>query len=133
MEVQRGGIYLYEPPSVPNPEAANALMATSGSEQAGMRPYVIVSRDIVNKGRTTAVGVPLSKNVKKANSYRILLPVGELLRDMSSTWVFQDSVALTDHVRVIDTNRIRKRIGTLSDNALLSVVEIGLGFVFDLR
>jgi mRNA-degrading endonuclease toxin of MazEF toxin-antitoxin module len=132
MEVQRGGIYLYEPPTAPGADAPSLLVA-SGSEQKGMRPYVIVSRDIVNRGKTTAVGVPLSSKIKKANSYRILLPVGELIREVSATWEFQDSVALTDHVRVIDTDRIRKRIGTLSDNALVAVVELGLGFIFDIR
>src|SRR5689334_16989935 len=106
MDVVQGGIYLYEPPSV------------SGSEQAGLRPYVIVSRDSINKNRTTAVGVPLSTRTHKANSFRILLPAGELIKDFGSTYQFQNSVALCDHVRVIDTNRVRSKIGRVSANAL---------------
>lgn len=120
MEVVYGGVYLYEPPSA------------SGSEQAGLRPYVIVSRDNVNKGKPTAVGVPLSTKTHKANSYRILLPVAELITEVGSGFQFQDSVALCDHVRVMDTDRIRKRIGQLSENAKLAVA-LGLAFIFDIR
>ena len=119
MEVKHGGIYLYEPPTV------------SGSEQAGLRPLIIVSRDIVNANKPTAVGVPLTTRMHKANSYRIALPVAELIPDIGCT-PFQNSVALCDHVRVLDTGLIKKRIGRASENALLSV-GIGLAFVFDLR
>ena len=130
MEVKYGGIYLYEPPKTSDSEQA-ALLTTSGHEQAGLRPYVIVSRDAVNKNKETAVGVPLSKNMSKANSYRIALPKEELLPDVGCT-PFLNSVALCDHVRVLNTNLIRKKIGRLSDNAILSV-GLGLANVFDLR
>jgi mRNA-degrading endonuclease toxin of MazEF toxin-antitoxin module len=56
LEVEFGGIYMYEPPTISVSEQA-ALLTTSGSEQAGLRPYIIVSRDSVNKGKRTAVGV----------------------------------------------------------------------------
>lgn len=127
MEVQHGGIYLYEPPT-----AQAALFAASGSEQAGLRPYIIVSRDIVNKNKPTAVGVPLTTKVHKANSYRILLPSAELIRAVGCNYEFKDSVALCDHVRVLDISRIRQRIGSASANALFSV-SLGLAFVFDIR
>lgn len=131
MEVLYGGIYLYEPPRISESEQA-AILITSGSEQSGERPFIIVSRDIVNKGKPTAVGVPMSTKTQKANSYRILLPVGEILRDFGSNFNFQDSVALCDHVRVLDTDQIRKRVGKLSDTAIKSV-GLGLAYVFDLR
>lgn len=67
MEVKHGGIYLYEPPSAPTSEQA-ATLVTSGSEQAGLRPYIIVSRDSVNANKPTAVGVPLTTRINKANS-----------------------------------------------------------------
>ena len=130
MEVKWGGIYLYEPPVASTSEQA-ALLQQSGSEQAGMRPYIIVSRDAVNKNKPTAVGVPLTKRTEKANSYRILLPAPELIPDVGCS-PFVNSVALCDHVRVIDLERVRKKIGKLSDNAILAV-GLGLAFVFDLR
>lgn len=130
MEVRQGGIYLYEPPTVSSSEQA-ATIVTSGSEQAGLRPYIIVSRDAVNANKPTAVGVPLTTRISKANSYRIALPSAELIADVGCT-PFYDSVALCDHVRVLDLSLIRKRIGHLSQNAILAV-GLGLAFVFDLR
>ena len=130
MEVKWGGIYLYEPPTSSSSEQSASLVV-SGSEQSGLRPYIIVSRDGVNKNKPTAVGVPLTTRIDKANSYRIALPAAELLPDLG-TLPFKDSVALCDHVRVIDLARIRKKVGQLSDNAVRAV-GLGLAYVFDLR
>jgi mRNA-degrading endonuclease toxin of MazEF toxin-antitoxin module len=88
-----------------------------------LRPYIIVSRDIVNANKPTAVGVPLTSKVHKANSYRILLPSDELIADAGCP-AFVDSVALCDHVRVLDLTRVRKKVGVVSQNALFGV---GLG------
>jgi len=132
MDVVFGGIYLYEPPAVASASDQSALLITSGSEQAGRRPYIIVSRDIVNKNKPTAVGVPMSTKTQKANSYRILLPVAEIVREIGETYDFQNSVALCDHVRVIDLEQLKRKIGRLSDTAIASV-GLGLSFVFDLR
>jgi len=105
MQVTRGGIYLYEPPSTANSENA-ATVTTSGSEQSGLRPFIIVSQDHIHLNKPTAVGVPLTSKTQKANSYRILLPSAELIPD--TDYEFVNSVALCDHVRVVDTNRIRE-------------------------
>jgi|ERR1051325_461841 mRNA-degrading endonuclease toxin of MazEF toxin-antitoxin module len=130
MEVKYGGIYLYEPPTQSSSAQASALIQ-SGAEQAGYRPYIIVSRDIANQNKPTAVGVPLSRKIEKANSYRIMLPAAELLPDVGCG-PFDNSVALCDHIRVLDLAQIRKKIGRLSENAILSVGG-GLAFLFNLR
>ena len=132
MVVVQGGIYLYEPPQQ-STSAQSALLATSGSEQSGWRPWVIISRDLLNRSNDrTAVGVPLSTNVRKANSYRILLPATELIADAGVTYVFQDSVALCDHVRVLDLIQIRRKVGRVSANGLIAIVGVGLAFVTDI-
>jgi mRNA-degrading endonuclease toxin of MazEF toxin-antitoxin module len=131
VEVEPGGIYLYEPPQVSNSLQA-ALVVTSGSEQSGMRPWIIVSRHIISQGKPTAVGVPMTTRVDKANSYRIALPVAELISEVTSGYRFENSVALCDHVRVLDKNQIKRKIGRLSDNAL-AAVGLGLAYVFDFR
>lgn len=64
LEVEFGGIYLYEPPNT-SASDQSALLVTSGSEQAGLRPYIIVSRDVINKGKRTAVGAWLRDTVRK--------------------------------------------------------------------
>jgi mRNA interferase MazF len=131
LTVEFGGIYLYEPPNTSASEQA-ALLITSGSEQAGLRPYIIVSRDTVNKGKKTAVGVSMSTKTNKANSYRIFLPVSEIVREYGTAYHFQDSVALCDHVRVLDLDQVKLKIGRLSDTAIASV-GLGLSFVFGIR
>jgi hypothetical protein len=88
MEVVCGGIYLYDPPKQPNSEQS-AILVQSGSEQSGMRPFIIVSRDLVNRNKNTAVGVPMSTRTHKANSFRIYLPVGELIPAMGSGYEFK--------------------------------------------
>ncbi|MFZ0314313.1 MAG: type II toxin-antitoxin system PemK/MazF family toxin [Candidatus Korobacteraceae bacterium] len=130
MDVVKGGIYLYEPPKSSTSEQA-AILTQSGSEQAGLRPFIIVSRDEVNSGKPTAVGVPLTSRVHKANSYRIFLPAAELIADEGCT-AFVDSVAMCDHIRVLNLELIRKKIGRLSDTAVAGVAT-GLIFVFDIR
>jgi mRNA interferase MazF len=132
LTVEYGGIYLYEPPSTSESEQA-ALLVASGSEQAGLRPYIIVSRDIVNKGKRTAVGVSMSTRIHKANSYRTFLPATEIIREIGCTFEFQDSVVLCDHIRVLDLDRIRYKIGRVSDTAIAGVVLLGLSFVFGIR
>jgi mRNA interferase MazF len=131
MDVVKGGIYLYEPPKSSTSEQA-ATITQSGSEQAGLRPYIIVSRNEVNSSKPTAVGVPLTSRVAKSNnSYRIKLPAAELIADEGCT-PFVESVALCDHMRVIDRERIRKKIGKLSDTAVAGVAA-GLIFLLDIR
>ena len=77
------------------------------------------------------MGVPLSTKTDKANSYRIALPAAELIAEHSG-YQFRNSVALCDHVRVLDLDLIRRKIGRVSENALLAV-GLGLAFVFDIR
>jgi len=131
MDVVHGGLYLYEPPQVPRSEHDVRFVA-SGQEQLGLRPYIVMSRDLVNRGKTAAVAVPFTTKTHKANSYRINLPVGEFIKDVESNYEFADSVALCDNVRVIDATRIRRKIGRLSDNGIFSV-QLGLTFVFGIR
>ena len=59
MDVKWGGIYLYEPLHTfckpTNNLVCHIRIRTGGS----VDPYIIVSRDAVNKNKPTAVGVPL--------------------------------------------------------------------------
>ena len=119
--VEQGDIYWVNPPSA------------TGSEQAGRRPYVIVSRLAVNRAGKTVVAIPLSSKTHKANpSFRIRIPVSEMIRDISCASPLVDSVALCDHIRVLDHSLLRERIGKLSHTAVLAVL-LGLEFLFDIR
>ena len=120
MTIAQGEIYWVEVPG------------TVGSEQSGCRPFIIMSRLAVTRSSPTVVGVPMTSRVQKANSYRILLPVSEIIRDPGCTANIQSSVALCDHVRVISQTLLKGKIGKLTSTAVIAV-GLGLAFLFDLR
>lgn len=62
----RGEIYLADP----NP--------SRGSEQAGIRPVIIVQRNTFDRFTTTVVVVPLTSNLRRARiPGTIVIPAGE--------------------------------------------------------
>jgi|SRR5665213_224656 len=104
-----------------------------GSEQNKDRPYVIVSRDAINQQGHNVVGVPLSTKLHKANSYRILIPKAHINKDIACPRHMSNSVALVDHIRVLDPSRFEQpRMGRLSDTAM-GGIELGITFIFDIR
>lgn len=104
-----------------------------GSEQKKSRPYVIVSRDAINKLGFNVVGVPLTTKVHKASAYRILIPMTHMIKDVSCSRPMSNSVALTDHIRVLDPSRLEQpKMGKMTDTAM-GGIELGLAFLFDIR
>jgi mRNA-degrading endonuclease toxin of MazEF toxin-antitoxin module len=103
-----------------------------GSEQFGRRPFIVMSRNAVNKVIKTVVAVPMSTAVANQSPYRIVIPAEEIIKDPSCNSQLQASVAKTDQVRVIDKSRLEQRIGRLSQTATISV-GLGIAFVFDIR
>ena len=105
----------------------------AGHEQQKNRPYVVVSRDLINNLGQNIVGVPLSTKIHKANSHRILIPVQHMIKDPSATRDLSTSVALTDQIRVLDRSRLEMpKMGSLSSTAI-GGLELGLVYLFDIR
>jgi mRNA interferase MazF len=105
----------------------------AGSVQTGRRPCIIMSRLAVNNAGKTIVVVPLTSETRTANPYyRILIPVGEMIKDAGCVSTLLDSVAKCDHVRVLDKTQLESKIGKLTHTAVIAV-ELGLAFVFDIR
>ena len=107
-----------------------SLPHRQGSEQSGRHPCVEMSRRSVNVQRTVVI-VPMSSNTARANSYNILIPAGEIIRDIGCTSNIVDSVARCEHVRVVDRQYFDTKIGKLSQTAVLAV-QLGLSYLFDL-
>ena len=122
MEIKRGEIYW-----------VNAKdLDIVGSEQQKSRPYVIVSRGQINKLGKNVVGVPFSTKLHKACSHRILIPLHHMILNPASTRPLQTSVALTDHIRVLDVDRLEQpMMGSLSVTAV-GGLELGLSFLFNI-
>lgn len=123
MSVKQGDIYYVR----------SKDLDVDGSEQRNDRPYVIVSRDLVNNQGNVVIGVPLTSKLHKANSYRVMIPAQQMIKDISSTRPLKDSVALCDHIRVLDPKRlVIPKMGSLTQTAI-GGVELGLAYVLDIR
>ena len=102
------------------------LDPAEGSEQAGTRPVIIVSRDAINSNLGIVVVVPCTtlRSTTRLHPGRIVLhtPDGGLS---------VDSVALCEQVRTIAKARLLRHRGTLSPRTVAQV-ERGLLIVLDL-
>ena len=94
------------------------LSPTEGSEQAGVRPVIIVSRDAINRYSPVIVVVPLTKavNVKRDYPSNVRLVQGE-------AGLTVNSVALGGQVRAIAKNRLLRYRGRLSTEIVQQVDE----------
>ncbi len=92
------------------------LNPTEGSEQAGVRPVVIVSRNAINNNSSVVVVVPLTKaaNVKRnyPNNVAIAKDEGGL------TFA---SVLLGGQVRALSKSRLLRQRGSLSAEIMQQV------------
>jgi mRNA interferase MazF len=87
-----------------------------GSEQAGIRPVVVVSRDAINVNLSTIVAVPCTTFRSQGQLY----PSRALVRAPDGG-LGADSVALGEQVRALAKHRLLHRRGMLSDVALADV------------
>lgn len=123
LEIKQGDIYWVDAKD----------LDIDGSEQQKSRPYLIVSRDLINRLGRNVVGVPLSTKIHKASSHRVLLPVQLMLKNPACTRELKESVALTDHIRVLDIERLEQpKMGRLAQTAV-GGIELALSFLFDIR
>ena len=101
------------------------LDPTVGHEQAGQRPILVVQNDVINRGAQTVVIVPFTTQLRRA-----ILPTCHLVR-AGDGGLNQDSVALCHQIRVLDSRRLGKRLGTLSLGTMNDIGRI-IAFTLDL-
>ncbi len=94
------------------------LSPTEGSEQAGVRPVIIVSRNAINRYSPVIVVVPVTKaaNVKRDYPSNVRLAQGD-------GGLTVDSVALGGQVRAVAKSRLLHYLGHLSMEAMRQVNE----------
>ena len=97
-----------------NPERGEiwwvTLDPTVGSEIRKTRPCVIVSVNILNARRRTVVVVPLSSSPRAGPP--VMIPV---------TCDGQPAVAVTDQIRAVAKERLRARVGVISEDELAAI------------
>ncbi len=102
------------------------LNPSEGSEQAGVRPVVVVSRDVINKNSSVIVVVPLTKaaNVKRNYPNNVTIEKG-------AGGLTFESVLLGGQVRAISKSRLLRQRGTLSTK-IMQQVDRALRITLDL-
>lgn len=87
------------------------LSGAIGSEQGGIRPVLIIQNDTGNLYSSTTIVMPFStKTFKNPNQ-----PTHTLIRKSADTGLKMDSILLGEQMRVISNQRIKKKIGTVTD------------------
>jgi mRNA interferase MazF len=91
------------------------LNPTRGSEQSGIRPAIVMQRPNLERFTLTTIIVPLTTNLRKLGIPGcVKIPAGE-------GGLTQDSIALDFQVKVIDRQRMIRKIGNLSADRLSEV------------
>ena len=87
------------------------LSGTIGSEQGGIRPVLIIQNDVGNLHSPTTIVMPFStKTFKNPNQ-----PTHTLIKKSAETGLKTDSILLGEQMRVISSQRIIRKIGTVTD------------------
>ena len=103
MEVRRGDIFLVD------------LSPVVGTEQAGIRPALIIQRDTANISSPQTIIVPFTTRIREVilpSHVKISAGVGGLT---------EDSVLLCEQIRVIDKGRLVRRTGNIGEEDLKKV------------
>jgi mRNA interferase MazF len=110
--MSRGDIYLAD------------LNPSRGSEQAGIRPVVIVQHEAIDRFTQTVVIVPLTSNL-----CRLKIP-GTFTIPAEEGGLTQESVALCYQIAVIDRQRLIQQLGKLSS---LYVQQLNEALIYTLK
>ena len=87
------------------------LNPTKGSEQAGHRPVVIVSGNMLNTYLSTVIIMPLTSKVKNYKGNLVLTP-------SPINGLEKKSEILIFHIRSLSKERLTKKIGKISKEQL---------------
>ena len=91
------------------------LNPTVGHEQAGLRPVLVLSREVFNKHSGTVIAVAITSQPQKAGF--------PLTLELSSTKLPKKSWAKISQIRTLSIKRLSKKIGKASTKELDLVVE----------
>lgn len=88
-----------------------------GTEQAGIRPAVVLQFDRANAGSPHTIIAPFTTIIRRALfPSHVLVPAGV-------GGLAQDSVVLCEQIRVIDKRRIIKVLGHLDDSYMAQIAK----------
>ncbi len=87
------------------------LDPTKGSEQAGFRPVVILSGNLLNQHLPVIIVAPLTTRVKNYKGNPVLIPDKD-------NGLKSESEVLVFHIRSVSKDRLVKKMGTMTKTQL---------------
>jgi mRNA interferase MazF len=87
------------------------LSPVVGSEVGKTRPAVVVQNDLANRSSPTITIIPLSSSIERVFPFQVRIPAGE-------GGLGQESKALCEQIRTVSRERLRERLGQLSQERL---------------
>ncbi len=103
MKITRGEIWLAD------------LNPIRGSEQAGIRPVLILQNNAMDRFTSTVLAIPLTTNLRRAalpSCVRTAQGEGGLR---------SDSVILCHQLRVLDKTRLQRKLGSVNQRTIVAV------------
>ena len=91
------------------------LDPTSGHEQSGRRPVLILSADVFNARSGTVIAVALTSQPQRAGF--------PLTMELASAWLPKPSWVKISQIRTLSVQRIGRRVGTVSPENVTRVLE----------
>ncbi|MGC9196456.1 MAG: type II toxin-antitoxin system PemK/MazF family toxin [Syntrophobacteraceae bacterium] len=91
------------------------LNPVKGKEQSGLRPVVILSRNVFNERSGTVIAVAITSRPQRAGF--------PLTLELSSSDLPKRSWAKISQIRTLSTERIGKKIGAVSQEELDQIIE----------
>jgi mRNA interferase MazF len=92
------------------------LDPVKGGEQAGRRPVVIISGNLLNEHLPLAIVIPLTTRIKNYKG-------NPILEAGKGTGLKQQSEMLIFHVRAISRDRLVQRIGVIPKQDLVKAIK----------
>jgi mRNA interferase MazF len=92
------------------------LNPTKGSEQAGFRPIVILSGNLLNKYLPVVISAPLTSKIKNYQGNPVIEP-----NDING--LTKNSELMMFHIRSISKERLVRKIGEISSNELEMAIQ----------
>jgi len=98
-----------------------------GSEQAGRRPVIIVSRETANAALPVVTALPLTTRKQHRRVYpnEVLLPKG-------AGGLTHESIAMAHQLRTLSKKRLGKTIGRIDDADIQSAIKTAMRIQLDL-
>lgn len=105
-----------------------SLDPTRGSEQAGQRPVLVVSRERISQLLPVVNVIPLTS---RKSASRVIYP-NEVLLPAGTAGLTVDSLALCYQIRTLDKSRLEQVLGELDNINLRQEIHEAIRFQLDM-